>query len=309
MRPPMRFPEEVVASTVLPTFRVLLTRDLLLQGLTEAQVAALLGVSQAAVSKYRLGRIRTSTEIAGDPRVRATLGSLAGDLAEGRTSSFEALARLMTLIRELENRGPVCTLHEVAMPALDGLGCDLCLTIESSAILEEQEVLGALRTGLVALEDLEGFPRLIPNVGSNLGMARSGAADLSDVAAVPGRIYRLRGAVKVPAPPEFGASHHVAEVILAVVAYEAPRRAALNIRWDEGLLEAAEAADLVSLEMAPGYEGRREEIARALDEGGVPDLLFHRGDFGIEPITYILGEDPLECVGVARRLLQAYPPT
>jgi predicted fused transcriptional regulator/phosphomethylpyrimidine kinase/predicted transcriptional regulator len=303
----VRFPEEVVAATVIPTIRSMMARELLARGLRESEIGRLLGVSQAAVSKYRRGKVRLSERILNDGRVAETVRGVSRDLARGESSEFEALARLMTLIRELENRGPVCALHEDGMPSLAGLGCDLCITAESSTILEEQEVLGALRSALVALADMEDFALLIPNVGSNLGMARRGAADLTDVAAVPGRIYQLRGVVKVPAPPEFGTSRHVAEVILAVVSYDEEMRSALNVIWDEAVLEASEACGFVTLEMAPSHEGRRDEIGRILGEAGVPDVLFHRGDFGIEPISYILGTEPLESVGKVRRLLEVRP--
>ncbi|OYT67965.1 MAG: thiamine-phosphate synthase, partial [Candidatus Wolframiiraptor sp. EX4484-121] len=45
---------------------------------------------------------------------------------------------------------------------------------------------------------------------SNLVMAIEGADDLSDVAAIPGRIVRVYDGVKASEAPWFGASRHVA---------------------------------------------------------------------------------------------------
>ncbi len=302
----MILPEELVASHLLPTVRSMLAHRLKAEGLRESKIAQLMGLSQAAVSKYLRGRVKVEPIFLKHPGVEATVATIARGLSSGKMSAFLALAEMEGLIRRLEDRGALCTLHESLMPELAELGCSLCISA-ASPMVEGQRVLEELRAALVHLQALRGFPALIPNVGSNLALAREGAGDPSEVAAVPGRIYEMKGSLRIPAPPEFGASHHVAEVLVALHSLDPRIRAAINLRCTEGILEACTSQGLVALEIEASYEGRGERIRRRVEEGKVvPRVVFHRGGFGVEPILYLVGTSAKEIVeevgGVLREL-------
>jgi predicted fused transcriptional regulator/phosphomethylpyrimidine kinase/predicted transcriptional regulator len=292
----MRFAEEVVVEEVLPTLRALLAEELAARGLAQDDVARALGLSQAAVSKYRTGKVRLNPGIARDARVREVVQDVAAGLAADALGPFDALARLQALVRALEVRGPVCQLHERGMPALRGLGCDLCPAGAGSALAQDLAVLADLRLAVRTLATAPGLAALLPAVGSNIALARPGARDARDVAALPGRIDEVLGAVKLPGPPEFGASRHVAEVVLAVQGRHPERRAAMNVRNGPDVQRAARSLRLRSRRFDARDEGRRDGIARAL-RGPAPDVLHHEGAFGVEPVLYLLGED---ASGVAR---------
>ncbi|MFB6139685.1 MAG: transcriptional regulator, partial [Halosimplex sp.] len=53
----MKFVEELVVEEFLPTFRSMLAEALRDRGLTQSEVAELLGISQSAVSKYVHGEV------------------------------------------------------------------------------------------------------------------------------------------------------------------------------------------------------------------------------------------------------------
>jgi predicted fused transcriptional regulator/phosphomethylpyrimidine kinase/predicted transcriptional regulator len=302
----MILPEEIVANRVLPTVRTMIAVRLTKRGLRERAVAACLGVTQSAVSKYLRGRIRPEPAVAEAETFRSLADTLAEGLAEGRMSPFEAMGRVVAAIRKEEDRGLVCRLHEEAMPSLVGLGCDLCVRVEASERLVEEEVLGGLRQALRTLEALPAFVRLIPNVGSNLAQAKGSPRTIRDVAAVPGRIFEMRGAVRVPAAPEFGASRHVAETVLAVTHVHPSVRAALNVRWSEDLRAALRTLGWKAVEFDPAYEGRAAHIAATIRRHkGRPDVLYHRGAFGIEPMAYVVAESATAVVERVRVLLDA----
>lgn len=300
----MRFPEEIVVDQVLPTVRTALARVLSNQGWTEGRIATTLGLSQAAVSKYLRGKVVPTEPFASDNRLLATIDSIACGLADGSMDSFQAMGSILLLLRQMENRDIICKAHETAFPVLRGLGCDLCVRGIDSALLEEGEVLVSLRRALQRLVLLRGFPEAIPNVGSNLAMAKRTARTPLDVAAVPGRIYEMHGQVKIPAMPEFGASRHVAEVVLAVHSLIPRCRAALNIALRDSYIDTARKLGWSLREFDARYEGRQQHIARSLGKSKRPiDVLFHRGAFGIEPIMYVLGDDAGDIVDKVTRLL------
>ena len=87
----MRFIEEVVVDEFLPTFRALLAGDLRDRGLTQSEVADLLGISQSAVSKYAHGDVDTNDRLAGDERVQDLVVRLGAGLARGDVTPVQAL--------------------------------------------------------------------------------------------------------------------------------------------------------------------------------------------------------------------------
>ena len=74
---------------------------------------------------------------------------------------------------------------------------------------------------------------LIPEVQSNLGYATLFPRGPQDVAAFPGRLRRGPQGLVIPREPAFGASRHLAAVILAAVKVFPELRAAMNIRFFE----------------------------------------------------------------------------
>lgn len=300
----LRLPSEIVVEDVLPTLRILLARELSDHGLTQEDVAGYLGVTQAAISTYVSGDPDLEARIADHPRTEATVESVAAGLASGEMDGYDALAEVLALLRAFEDRGPICELHEEAMPGLAGLGCDLCVRGANPELRTERAVLDDVREAARVLATSPGVAAAIPNVGTNVGTALPDATDVADVAAIPGRIYEMGGRVEVPANPEFGASKHVATTILAAMAVDGGRRGAVNLVTDDTVLDVPATRDLDVLEFEAGYENRGDRLTEQFEErGAVPDVLFHRGAFGIEPITYVLGETGASAAGLAAELV------
>jgi predicted fused transcriptional regulator/phosphomethylpyrimidine kinase/predicted transcriptional regulator len=300
----LHLPSEIVVDHVLPTLRVELARELADRGLTQREIAAELGVTQAAVSKYLSGEASTTAAIADHPRTGATVDRVAEGLATGEMDGYDALAAVLELVRALEDRGPVCELHEEAMPELRGLGCDLCVRGTDERLGAERAALASVRKAARLLARTDGVARFVPNVGSNAGTALPNAEGQTDVAAIPGRIYTADGRVEVPANPEFGASRHVATVVLAAADADPSVRGAVNVATDDAILAAARNRGVDPLEFDADYERRGERLReRFADRKAVPRVLFHRGAFGIEPITYVLGSDAADAAGFAADLV------
>ncbi|MFB6120937.1 MAG: thiamine-phosphate synthase family protein [Halobacteriaceae archaeon] len=300
----LQLPSEIVAERFVPAVRSMLAVALADRGFAQRAVADRLGVSQAAVSKY------LSEGPAGDPRLREdermqdTVERIADGFADGTMDEYEALAELLALVREFEDRGPICAIHEEEMPALAGLGCDLCVRGRDRAVETERDVLSNVRRAVRRFADADAAPAHVPNVGTNVAMALPDASDPTDVAAVPGRLHAMRGRVDVPANPEFGGSQHVAGMLLAAMEADPAVRGAINLATSEELLDAARAAGIDPLEFDAGYENRGERLReRFAERGAVPRVVYHGGAFGIEPITYVLGESAEEAVATTLDLI------
>jgi len=195
-----------------------------------------------------------------------------------------------------------------------GLGRGTGPTNPFAFVLREMEryrVIQELRKAFEVLKE-EKVGHLIPEVSSNLGYALPQAQGIEDVAAFPGRIVRFKDAVATHCDPEFGASQHVANIILTVIKYHPEYCSAMNIRYSK-----ENVAQLKRKGFLVGHFDRRLEPKRVKEKEGsslewgvgevlrkmkqVPDFVYDEGDVGKEPMIRVLGRNPNE---VVRKILE-----
>ncbi|WP_224332594.1 thiamine-phosphate synthase family protein [Haloprofundus halobius] len=300
----MKFVEEVVVEEFLPTFRSMLAAELRDREFTQQEVAEALGVSQSAVSKYAHGRVARNETVEADERVRELVDRVAEGLATGEMSQLQALVETEVFIRHLEDGDLLAELHEAAMPELAEFDGEFDVHDPDSALRATERVLSSVRRGLRTLTNASGFAGLIPHVGSNLAECLPDAEEIEDVAAVPGRIFDVKGRATVAGDPEFGASGHVASVLLSARKAGAPVRAAVNVRYDPDIVASLEEAGYRTVEFDP--DAPTDAVAAALDglDIGETFVLYQTGSYGIEPITYVLGPDATTVASTVRELLR-----
>ncbi len=284
----MRFIEEIVVDDFLPTLRSMLAEELRTRGLTQAEVAEALGISQSAVSKYAHGDVHRHPRILEDERVGDLVDRVADGLADGDMTRVQALIEIEVFIRQLERGDLLAQLHEEAVPALAGRDVAFSIHDPDSELRAAEQVLASVRRGLRIMENTRGVADLIPNVGSNLVECVPGAGSIDDVAAVPGRLFDVRDRLSVPADPEFGASEHVASVLLAARAAGSDALAAVNVRYTDAIVTGLEAQGLTAATFDAEYSDLDGTIADALSGDTDASVLYQTGGFGIEPIVYVL---------------------
>ncbi|QYZ78363.1 phosphomethylpyrimidine kinase [Methanofollis formosanus] len=169
---------------------------------------------------------------------------------------------------------------------------------------ERDLVLRRLAEAVELLKE-EMDPDLIPEVGSNIAYALEKARGPADVAAVEGRIVRLGDRVHPVGRIAFGASDHVARIVLTAMRFDRRVRAAANIRFADFLIEELEEMMLDiryfdRVQEPPGIKTMDWGVASCC-KTGVPDIIYDRGAVGKEPMIRVLGEDPME---VAHNILK-----
>ena len=179
-------------------------------------------------------------------------------------------------------------------------------------LITRQQVLERLQA---AVQQLLRAPigRFIPEVRSNLAYALPNAAGPDDVAAVPGRISQTGDLLLALREPAFGASRHIAKVVLAAMSRDPGVRSAMNLRFSESLIEAARRAGLkiASFDRAEEPEEVKLKEGSTLEWGTLKalesaaemvDLIYDRGEVGKEPMLRVLGRDPAEVVAKVLRI-------
>lgn len=178
-----------------------------------------------------------------------------------------------------------------------GGGNSMVMVNPLGLILDEAErynVLKDVRKAVALLEKCDEFSSLIPEVGSNIGMAIKGAYSVKDVAAVRGRIVRIDGA-RATGGVDFGASNHVARFILETMQFDGEFRGGMNIKHGPDILSRCKKLGLSIASFDRGVEPKGMKtmewgIHTAIKEfGSVPDIVYDLGSVGKEAMIRVLG--------------------
>jgi len=172
--------------------------------------------------------------------------------------------------------------------------------------IERYRTIQSLKEAFQKLQEKK-VGHLFPEVQSNLGYALPYAKGPEDIAAFPGRLVRVGKEVLKVADPDFGASQHIARIILTAMAFDPEMRSAMNLRFSENILLRARGAGLTvshfNRKAEPSRVKRLEGsslswgVNRVLQKAKkIPDIIFDRGDVGKEPMIRVLGRDPAEIV-------------
>lgn len=178
---------------------------------------------------------------------------------------------------------------------------------------EKYTVLQQLERGYKTLKTMD-VSSLIPEVQSNVAMALPQAGNVREVAAFPGRIVRFKNSIKAVGCPAFGASSHMARVVLAAMKHDQDMRSAMNIRYGKDVIEAAQKGNLVigtfSREKEPEAIKKREGSTLdwgtnyAIEQcGQVPDIIYDKGGISREAMVRVLGENPRNVVQKVEKIL------
>jgi predicted fused transcriptional regulator/phosphomethylpyrimidine kinase len=247
----------VHAQVWLPRLHIVITNGLVEKGWPQDQIAQLLGTTQSTISRW-LKRPIPSMSREDDFIV---------DTAATRI--LDELIRYGSPIR------PLSLTISSNKPDPDwSVELSLTTLAEGSAV-ERSSLLSSLTR---IANDLPTIPAVVcPAVGINIAACTSTAFDRGDVAAFPGRLLTGTGEVTNRIPPDFGASRHLAGILLNLHSVGSDATAIINLRPPR-------------IEVIHRYLLKEQltinEAPRGISEKPA-DLLLDTGDFGWEPALYI----------------------
>lgn len=169
-----------------------------------------------------------------------------------------------------------------------------------------------LQQALKILENCPEFCQLIPEVRSNLVFAKEKPQSPADVLAVDGRITVVNNLPKAAGQPKFGVSSHMARLIIALNKKDPNICAGINffnsqplVKWLKGYCQTKgwvfsvidrnkEPEEIVEKETCSA-EWKIDEAVRAAG-GKVPKIFYESEAVGKEPLSYLVGQDPVSVV-------------
>ncbi len=192
--------------------------------------------------------------------------------------------------------------------------------------INKESVIKNLNYAIYLLKKMD-FEDFVPEVGSNIAEGLILPKSHKDIAALTGRIIKnkLNGANNsnkalksekfyVVGDIEFGASEHIAKIILAANSFDQRIRSCMNIKYSKKLINVLENGDRG---FAVSSFNRRDEPPNVSSMewgtkfacekfGGVPDIIYDKGDIGKEPMIRVLGYNSIDVVKKIKKLINIY---
>lgn len=175
-----------------------------------------------------------------------------------------------------------------------------------------EEVLEDLNEAARILQKCQQCTLLMPEVRMNLVYAIPNPKKIEDVAAIDGRITVVKGYLKAAGEATFGASDHMARLLIEIAKYNPKIRAGINFKYDNKILSYIEEYckkrkyKLGRIDRTQEPISVREENGlsipwkvKALVEscgGEVPPIFYETEGWGKEPLFVLVGEDPISVI-------------
>jgi len=182
---------------------------------------------------------------------------------------------------------------------------------------EEIEMFGRMMIALDILESSQEFGRMIPEVRSNMVYAKASAKTRADVLAIDGRITVVSGMPRACGRPRFGASSHMARLVIELRKTDPSVRAGIDFAntpelsawlesycarkgWAFAMINRAGEPESIRAEEEASMPWKAAAVIRAAG-GRVPKIFYENGAVGKEPVSVIVGPEP---IGIAREIAE-----
>jgi hydroxymethylpyrimidine/phosphomethylpyrimidine kinase len=180
---------------------------------------------------------------------------------------------------------------------------------------KEDKLEKKLAEAISSFSNIKNIYKVIPECQTNFVFSKPNPKSLNDILGVSGRIVKAGKTVVVAGSIEYGGSRHVGSAVLQMTKKFPNTRSALNIKYDEKTIRKASAKKLAVY----SYDRALEPVGTKIKEGGTiswgihdalknanksPDIIFHRGDFGKEPMILIFGKDPSDVLAKLAKIVK-----
>ncbi|MDR0778876.1 MAG: bifunctional hydroxymethylpyrimidine kinase/phosphomethylpyrimidine kinase [Methanomassiliicoccaceae archaeon] len=135
----------------------------------------------------------------------------------------------------------------------------------------------------------------VPAIGMNIAYANADAKSTDDVAAVSNKITLNNGRPARNGDIRYGAAEHISYMILSAMRFNDDMRAAMNIKYDDDLLDVMEEVGMTItfVNREKYHDARLGELTTFAirDLGSMPDVIYDMGTNKREPMIRLLGTD------------------
>ena len=166
---------------------------------------------------------------------------------------------------------------------------------------EKMELIESIKN----FKQIKNVYKTIPECQTNFVYSKINPKTIKDVLGVSGRLVKSGKEVVTAGEIMYGGSHHVATAVIQVNRKFPNIRSSLNIKFNPKIISKARSCGLTVLTYDRSKEPKKSKqqegssikwgINHALKSKS-PDLIYHKGDMGKEPMILIFGEKPNDII-------------
>ena len=162
-----------------------------------------------------------------------------------------------------------------------------------------------LTRSIIDFQNIKNISRLIPECQTNFVFSKIKPKNIKNVLGISGRLVKSGDSVIQAGDLVFGGSQHVATAVIEVSKEFPSIRSAINIKYNTKIIAKAKKHKMLVL----NYDRKKESKNSKLKENSsiswgissclkskMPDIIYHKGDFGKEPMIIVFGNTPTEVV-------------
>ena len=160
-------------------------------------------------------------------------------------------------------------------------------------------------------KQIKNIYKMIPECQTNFVFAKKYPRSVMDVLGISGRLVKSGKEVITAGEITYGGSQHVGTAVIQVNKKFSEIRSGLNIKYDPKTISKAKKSKFTVLSYDRNKEPKRSKqkenssiswgISTCLNAKS-PDIIYHNGDIGKEPMILIFGKNPNEVIQKVSKL-------
>ena len=180
------------------------------------------------------------------------------------------------------------------------LGKGIKITYKKNSEIQKQ-----LSLSIIDFQNIKNVSKFIPECQTNFVFSKNKPKNIKNVLGISGRLVKSGNDVIQAGDLVFGGSQHVATALIEVSKKFPEIRSAINIKYEPKLITKAKKRKMSVL----NYNRKKESKNSKLKENSsiswgvssclkseMPDIIYHKGDLGKEPMIIVFGNTPTEVV-------------
>ena len=160
-------------------------------------------------------------------------------------------------------------------------------------------------------KQIKNIYKIIPECQTNFVFAKKNPKSIMDVLGISGRLVKSGKEVVTAGEIVYGGSQHVGTAVIQVNKKFPEIRSGLNIKYDSKIISKAKKSGFNVLSYDRSTEPKKSKqkenssiswgIPNSLNTKS-PDVIYHKGDIGKEPMILIFGKNPDEIIQKVSKL-------
>jgi hydroxymethylpyrimidine/phosphomethylpyrimidine kinase len=160
-------------------------------------------------------------------------------------------------------------------------------------------------------KQIKNIYKIIPECQTNFVFAKKNPKNITDVLGISGRLVKSGKEVVTAGEIVYGGSQHVGTAVIQVNKKFPKIRSGLNIKYDPKIISKAKKSEFTVLSYDRSKEPKKSKqkenssiswgISNCINTKS-PDIIYHKGDIGKEPMILIFGKNPSEIIQKVSKL-------